>query len=86
VAEAFTDTLARVPPTQHVHEEGNDWTFDYHARLIFMSLVYHGVAHRTDITTFLTSQGIAVPELDVWAYQAAYPDRFQATITRISGS
>lgn len=81
VAEAFLDTIQRIPPTQHVHEEGNGWIFDYHARLIFMSLCYHGIAHRTDITTFLSSRGVALPELDIWAYQSAYPDRFAARIT-----
>ena len=78
VSEAFLDTIQHVPPTQNVHEEGEGWTFDYQARLIFMSLCYHGIAHRTDITTFLNSRGVALPELDVWGYEAAYPDRFQA--------
>lgn len=81
VAEAFMDTIARVPPTQNVHEEENGWTFDYQARLIFMSLFYHGVAHRTDITTFLSSRGVSLPELDVWGYQSAHPERFQAKVT-----
>jgi len=84
VSEAFLDTLQRVPPTQNVHEEGNGWTFDYQARLIFMSLAYHGIAHRTDITTFLNSRGVALPELDVWAYQATYPERFQAKVVKQS--
>lgn len=84
LGEAFMDTIQNVPPTQNVHEEANGWTFDYQARLIFMSLAYHGIAHRTDITTFLNSQEIALPELDVWGYEAAYPDRFQAKLTRLS--
>ena len=83
VGEAFLDTIQRVSPTQNVHEEGDGWTFDYQARLIFMSLVYHGVAHCTDITTFLNSRGVALPELDVWGYQTAYPDRFQAKAQRL---
>lgn len=82
VSEAFMDTLERVPPTQNVHEEGNGWSFDYQARLIFMSLAYHGIAHRTDISTFLNSRGVALPELDVWGYQSAYPERFQAKVTK----
>ena len=80
VGEAFLDTIQRVPPTQNVHEAGDGWTFDYQARLIFMSLVYHGVAHRTDMTTFLNSRGVAVQELDVWGYQSAEPERFQAKV------
>lgn len=80
IGAAFLDTVQRVPPTQNVHEEDKEkgWTFDYQARLLFMSLVYHGVAHRTDITTFLNGQGVSLPELDVWGYMSAYPDRFDA--------
>ena len=82
LAEAFLETIQRVSPTENVHEEDNHWTFDYQARLIFMSIVYHGIAHRTDITTFLSSQGITLPELDVWGYQEQYPDRFQAKLKK----
>jgi uncharacterized damage-inducible protein DinB len=80
--KALLEALQRVPATQHVHEEGNGWTFDYQARLIFMSVVYHGIAHRTDITTALNHKGVSLPELDVWAYQAAYPERFQSRISK----
>jgi uncharacterized damage-inducible protein DinB len=73
-------TLQDVPATQNVHEEGDGWTFDYQARLIFMSVVYHGIAHRTDITTLLNRKGVSLPELDVWGYCAAYPERFQSKI------
>lgn len=76
--ETFLDTLHRFPATQNVHEEGDGWTFDYQARLIFMSVVYHGIAHRTDITTALTNKGISLPELDVWGYESTYPERYQA--------
>lgn len=76
--EALLDTLRHVPATQNVHEEDDGWTFDYQARLIFMSVVYHGIAHRTDITTILNNKGVSLPELDVWGYQSTYPERFQA--------
>lgn len=82
VTEAFLKTVQNVAPTQNVHEENDEWMFDYQARIIFMSLAYHGIAHRTDITTFLTSRGLEMPELDIWAYQEAYPDRFQATLAK----
>ena len=78
--ETLLDTLQRVPATQNVHEEGGGWTFDYQARLIFMSVVYHGIAHRTDITTVLNNKGVSLPELDVWGYEYAYPERFEARI------
>lgn len=77
---ALVDTLQHVPATQDVHEEGDGWTFDYQARLIFMSVVYHGIAHRTDITTALNNKGVNLPELDIWGYQSAYPEQFQARI------
>lgn len=80
--EALLDTLRRVPATQNVHEEDDHWTFNYQARLIFMSVVYHGIAHRTDITTVLNNQGIRLPDIDVWGYQAAYPDRFQSSLSQ----
>jgi uncharacterized damage-inducible protein DinB len=80
--EALLDTLHHVPATQNVHEEGGGWTFDYQARLIFMSVVYHGIAHRTDITTVLNNKGINLPELDVWGYQSAFPERFQASVVK----
>lgn len=80
--QALLDTLQRVPVTQNVHEEGDGWTFDYQARLIFMSVVYHGITHRTDITTVLNQKGISLPELDVWGYQSASPERFQARVAK----
>jgi uncharacterized damage-inducible protein DinB len=80
--EALLDILQHVPTTQNVHEEETGWTFDYQARLIFMSVVYHGIAHRTDITTLLNNKGIRLPELDVWGYQSAYPERFQASVVK----
>jgi uncharacterized damage-inducible protein DinB len=80
--DALVALLQHISPTDQVHEAGDGWTFDYHARLIFMSVVYHGIAHRTDITTALTHHGMPVPELDVWAYQAAYPERFNARVVR----
>jgi uncharacterized damage-inducible protein DinB len=82
LSEALLETLQRVPATRNVHEESNGWTFDYQARLIFMSVVYHGIAHRTDITTVLNGKGLSLPELDVWGYQAAYPERFQARVVK----
>jgi hypothetical protein len=83
--EALMDMLQDVPATQNVHEESDSWTFDYQARLIFMSVVYHGIAHRTDITTMLNKEGVKLPELDVWGYEAAYPERFQARVVKSGG-
>lgn len=86
VAKTFLETVQTISPTQNVHEQNDEWTFDYQARLIFMSLAYHGIAHRTDITTFLTSKGLEVPELDIWAYQETYPEHFQAKLAKRASS
>lgn len=85
LSEAFLDTIESVPPTANVHEENETWSFDYHARLIYMSQIFHGIAHRTDITTFLTRHGVELPELDVWGYQEACPDRFEAKLIKLTG-
>lgn len=82
VGEAIIEMIKRISPTENVHEENSEWTFDYQARLIFMSLVYHGISHRTDITTFLNSQGVELPELDIWGYQESYPERFKAELKK----
>lgn len=84
LGEAFVDTIQTVSPTDNVHEEARGWVFDYQARLIFMSLVYHGIAHRTDMTTFLNRQGVELPELDIWGYQSAFPGRFQANLRKLT--
>jgi len=80
--DALVDTLQRVPANQNIREVGKGWIFDYQARLIFMSVVYHGIAHRTDITTVLNKKGVILPELDVWGYASAYPERFQARMVK----
>ena len=67
-----------------MHEENEIWSFDYHARLIYMSQIYYGIAHRTDITTFLIRHGVELPELDVWEYQEAYSVRFQAKLVKMA--
>jgi len=82
VVKALIEMVKQVSPTENVHEENSEWTFDYQARLIFMSIVYHGISHRTDITTFLNSQGVELPELDIWGYQETYPQRFEAELKK----
>ena len=76
VGAAFLDTVQRVPPTQMVHEEENGLTLDYQARQLFMQLVNHGIEHRTNLTTYLNSLGLAAPEVDDWGYMFTHRDRF----------
>jgi uncharacterized damage-inducible protein DinB len=86
LGEALLATIQSVSPTENVHEEDGDWEFDYQARLIVMSLVFHGISHRTDISTFLNCRGVALPELDVWGCQAEHPERFQARLRQSGAS
>jgi len=76
VGEAFLDVVERVAPTQNVHEAEGDLTMDYHARLLFMQAIIHGIEHRINITTYLNTLGVALPELDGWGYLFAHRDRF----------
>lgn len=74
---AFLDVVQRIPPTQIVHEEEDGKFIDYQARQLFMQVINHGIEHRTNVTTLLSSLGIPVPEVDGWGYLFAHPDRFQ---------
>jgi uncharacterized damage-inducible protein DinB len=84
MGEAFIYTIQRVPPDQNVHEEEDGMTADYQARHLFMQLANHGISHRTDITTFLNSRGLPVPELDNWGYLWTHPERFAAKMGKVA--
>jgi uncharacterized damage-inducible protein DinB len=76
VGEALLDTVRRIPPTYLVHEEENGETLDYHARLLFIQVINHGIEHRTNITTIISGLGLVAPEVDGWGYLSSHPDRF----------
>ncbi len=77
VGEAFMDVIQRILPTQMVHEEEDGLTMDYQARHLFMQVINHGIEHRTNITTILSSLGLPTPEVDGWGYIGAHPDQFE---------
>jgi uncharacterized damage-inducible protein DinB len=77
VAEALLDTIQRIPPTHNVHEEEDGATIDYHARALFIQVINHGIEHRTNITTILSSLGLPALEVDGWGYLFAHPGRFE---------
>jgi uncharacterized damage-inducible protein DinB len=77
VASALLDAAQRIPPTQIVHEEEEGNFADYQARVLFLQAVNHGIEHRTNITTILSSLGLEAPEVDGWAYTWAHADEFQ---------
>ena len=80
VAESLLDTVQRTPPTQIVHEEEDGNTVDYQARALFIQVINHGIEHRTNITTILSSLGLPAPEVDGWGYLWAHPHQFEAKV------
>jgi len=76
VGAAFLEVVQRVPPTQIVYEEEEGKFLDYQAGQLYMQVINHGVEHRTNITTYLSSQGVAVPEVDCWGYMFSHRERF----------
>ena len=77
VADALLATAQHISLSQIVHEEEDGNTIDYQACALFIQVINHGVEHRTNITTILSSLGLATPELDGWGYLFAHQDRFQ---------
>jgi uncharacterized damage-inducible protein DinB len=83
---AFLEVLQSVPPTQMVHEEDNGFFLDYQARQLFMQVINHGIEHRTNITTFLTTHGVSLPELDGWGYMWTHRDQFAVKEGKLGNS
>jgi uncharacterized damage-inducible protein DinB len=77
VAGALLEVVQRIPPTYLVHEEEDGNTVDYLARGLFIQVINHGIEHRTNITTLLSSLRLAAPEVDGWGYIWAHPDQFE---------
>ncbi len=76
VAEALLEAIKHVAPTDIVHEEDEGSFFEYHARHLFIQTINHGIEHRTNITTIISSLGLPAPEVDGWAYLNAHTEKF----------
>lgn len=77
VGAALLDAVRRVAPTDIVHEEEDGNTIDYQARGLFLQAINHGIEHRTNVTTILSSLGLEAPEVDGWGYIFAHPETFR---------
>jgi uncharacterized damage-inducible protein DinB len=77
VAGALLDAVQRIPPMHMVHEEEGGQTLDYQARALFIQVINHGIEHRTNITTILSSLGQPAPEVDGWGYLWSHRDKFE---------
>jgi uncharacterized damage-inducible protein DinB len=82
VADVLLATVQRTPPTHVVHEaaNGESSALDYQARAIFIQIINHGVEHRTNITTILSSLGLPAPEVDGWTYLFSHPGQFDLKV------
>jgi uncharacterized damage-inducible protein DinB len=77
VGVALLDAIHRTSPNYIVHEEEDGATIDYQARALFIQVINHGIEHRTNVTTILSSLGLATPEVDGWGYLFAHPEAFE---------
>jgi uncharacterized damage-inducible protein DinB len=77
VAGTLLDAIQRIPPTHIVHEEEDGNTMDYQARVLFIQVINHGIEHRTNITTILSSLGLRAPEVDGWGYLFSHREQFE---------
>jgi uncharacterized damage-inducible protein DinB len=76
VAAALLETAQQVGPLETVHEEEEGQFADYQARVLYIQVINHGIEHRTNITTILSSLGLPAPDVDGWAYTWAHPEAF----------
>jgi uncharacterized damage-inducible protein DinB len=77
VADALLDAVRRIHPTHIVHEQEDGNFIDYQARLLFIQTINHGIEHRTNVTTILSSLGLPAPEVDGWGYLMSHPEKFE---------
>jgi len=77
VAAALLDAASRVTPNHIVHEEEDGKFVDYEARALFIQIINHGIEHRTNITTILSSLGYTPLEVDGWGYLWAHQEEFK---------
>jgi len=69
---AWKELLAAGPDGEaDIVEHGDGW--DFHSPLGFRlaQVVHHGTDHRSHICTALTSLGLTLPEIDLWAFGEA---------------
>jgi uncharacterized damage-inducible protein DinB len=76
VGDALVDAINHVGPRDRICENDQGKKFWYKALAVFIQIINHGVEHRTNITTILSANQHAHPDVDGWGYLSAQPDRF----------
>ena len=61
IGEALVDTSHRIHPNDQIVEEDEDQQYHYKALAVFIQIIYHGIEHRTNITTALNQSGLTPP-------------------------
>jgi uncharacterized damage-inducible protein DinB len=78
VAQALLAAAAQVTPETVVHQRWQGGEASYKALALLIQAVNHGVEHRTNITTILSSLGVPTPEVDGWSYMWGNRERLGA--------
>jgi len=78
VAQALLAAAAQVTPETVVHQRWQGGEASYKALTLLIQVVNHGVEHRTNITTILTTLGVTPPEVDGWSYMWGNRERLGA--------
>ncbi len=65
------ELAGRLRPEETVETSWPEGTFQVEAGVILIQALHHGNDHRTHICTILGSNGLFVPDMDVWAYGRA---------------
>ena len=86
IGAQLLDIAARYGPNHLIRQEWDNQPVQYQAMALFIQIVNHGIEHRTNITTFLNSLGLPVPEIDNWGYMSAHPAQFQVSSGKVAGA
>ena len=60
-----------IDPDMDVVERDGEWELHSPVGVRLAQVVHHGTDHRSQVCTALTSLGVTLPELDVWAFARA---------------
>ena len=70
--ELWHEVLATaIDGDEEIVEHGDGWDFYSPLGFRLAQVVHHGTDHRSQIWIALTNQGIAAPDMDLWAYGEA---------------
>ena len=66
--DALIEAARRARRAESVVGTSRRGSFKVDKAILLVQAIHHGNDHRTHICTVLSSHGVSVPEMDVWAY------------------